>query len=186
MGRCASAPPPLLAFGFPGKRILTKKVVNTPLGTIYTGRGAPLPSLLLFPFPSPPLARSTRIYWGTAPFAPLATGLQLTATILFTLFSAGSYAMACWPVRQSGPDPWRIVHCMAKYLPRLKFNDVGIETWSRSRDLSTQFLAVLQCLGHVGLISIGRAGLCLDLSLGPVGLGLGLGLGRPGLDNITA
>jgi hypothetical protein len=40
---------------------------------------------------------------------------------------------------------WRIVHCMAKYLPRMKFSDVGLETvfwrswsrtcrsWSRSR-----------------------------------------------------
>jgi hypothetical protein len=72
---------------------------------------------------------------------------------------------------------WRIVHCMAKYLPRLKFSDVGLETWSRSRDLSRPFF---------GGLGLGRAGLGLGLSLGTVGLGLGLGLGRPDLDNITA
>jgi hypothetical protein len=51
---------------------------------------------------------------------------------------------------------WQIVHCMAKYLPRLKFSDLG--------------------LGQV----------CLGLGLGTVSLGLDLGLGRPGPDDMAA
>ena len=50
------------------------------------------------------------------------------------------------------------------------FSDVGLETWSRSRDLSRP---VFDGLGF----ALEYAGLGLGLGLSPSGLGLGLGLG---------
>jgi hypothetical protein len=55
-------------------------------------------------------------------------------------------------------------------------SDVGLETWSRSRDLSRP---VFDGLG-LGL-GLEYAGLGLGLGLRPAGLGLGLGLGPSGL-----
>jgi hypothetical protein len=43
----------------------------------------------------------------------------------------------CFVAHKQSPHTikWWIVHCMAKYL---KFSDVGLETWSRSRDLAIE------------------------------------------------